>query len=130
MADTTFIKRVIEPHLRLELERTHPRSRFAERSVTLSDGSFKCDAVSEDGSIVAFFLCNRARTATGNENTGAVRKALYDIHCLKALPAMLRIVCTNDDFRQLIIRRSKRFGTGVLSSCTCSCLPISRRSSS
>ncbi|MBI3521814.1 MAG: hypothetical protein HY071_01785 [Chloroflexi bacterium] len=112
MADTTFIKRVIEPHLRRRLESRFPGRVFQERSVPLSKGSFKCDAVSDDGSIVAFFLCNRPKTATGHENSGGIKKALDDVHVLKLLPASTRLlVCTDDDFRQLVMKRSKRFGT-------------------
>lgn len=99
MADTTFIKRIIEPYLRLQWALQYPGHRFKERSVALPDGSFKCDAVSVDGSIVGLFSCNRAKTATGNENTGGVRKAFDDIHCLKYLPARTRLlVCTTRPF--------------------------------
>lgn len=111
MADTTFIKRVIEPHMRQWLGSLFPGQVFEERSVPLPDGSFRCDAVSRDGSIVALFKCSRPRTATGNENYGGVRNALHDVHCLRSLTASRRlVVCTDDGFRQLVMKRSKRFG--------------------
>lgn len=109
MADTNFIKRVIEPHLRRELETRFPGHRFEERAVALPGGVFKCDAVSEDGTIVACFLSNRAKTGTGNENTGGVRKALDDVHLLKAVSAQRRLlICTDAPFRDLVVRRSRR----------------------
>lgn len=111
MADTTFIKRVIEPHMRNWLgSRFSPHS-FQERAVALPHGSFKCDAVSEDASIVALLPTNRPKTATDRENSGGVKKALTDVHCLKLLTALRRlVVCTDDGFRQLVMKRSSRFG--------------------
>jgi hypothetical protein len=74
-------------------------------------GSFKFDAVSDDDSIVAVFLSNRARTSTGNENTGGVRKALNDIGYLKVAAAARRLVVfTHSSFGDLIKARSKRLG--------------------
>ncbi len=61
-------------------------------SVPLPRGSFSCDAVSEDLAIMAVFLSNRPRTATGRENSGGVKKALADVHCLKLLTATKRLV--------------------------------------
>lgn len=115
MADTQFIKNEIEPYM-CEWLRTHyPNSRFKERLVHLVDGSFKFDAVSEDESVVALFMCNRPRTSSGNENSGAVKKALNDIHYLQLLPrpktVRRLVVFTDAGFRDLILRRSKRLGT-------------------
>src|SRR5688572_27042891 len=111
MADTTFIKKVIEPHMRQTLASWFPGHVFQEQAVALPNGFFKCDAVSGDGSIVAFFSCNRPKTASGNPNTGGLRKALDDVHCLKSLVAVKRLmVCTDDGFRKLVMKRSERFG--------------------
>ncbi len=113
MADTQFIKRVIEPHMREWLETQFPGSAFAERSVQLPMGSFKFDAVSVDESVVAVFLSSRPKTSTGNENTGGVRKALNDIQYLKLVSARTRLaVFTDNRFRDLIRTRSKRIGCG------------------
>lgn len=112
MADTTFITRVIEPHMRDWLASKFPGHVFAEQAVPLPGGSFNCDAVSEDTSIVALLLTNRPKTAAGRENSGGVKKALTDVHCLKLLTASTRlVVCSDDGFRQLVVRRSARFGT-------------------
>ena len=112
MADTTFIKLVIEPHMRQWLLSQFPGHVFEERSVALPGGVFKCDAVSGDGSIVASFMCNRPRTATGNLNSGGLMKARSEVQGLKSMIAARRlIVCTDDDFRQLAMKQTKRFGT-------------------
>lgn len=88
-----------------------PGHTFQERAVPLPGGSFNCDAVSEDSSIVALLLTNRPKTVTGRENSGGVKKALTDVHCLKLLTASERlVVCSDEGFRQLVMRRSARFG--------------------
>ena len=113
MADTQFIKRVIEPFMRKWLELRFQGQLFQERPVPLPDGEFRFDAVSEDGSIVGLFMCNRPRTSSGNENSGAVKKALNDIHYLKLLTGQrVRLaVFTDDGFRDLVLRRSRRIGS-------------------
>lgn len=114
MADTQFIKNEIEPYLCKWLRTHYPGLRFKERLVQLFHGSFKFDAVSEDESVVGLFMCNRPRTSSGNENSGAVRKALNDIHYLQLLPnpkTVRVVVFTDAGFRDLILRRSKRLGT-------------------
>jgi hypothetical protein len=57
-------------------------------------------------------MCNRPRTASGNENTGAVKKAITDLHFLKLLsePRTRLVVFTDDGFRDLIARRGQRIG--------------------
>lgn len=112
MADTQFIKRTIEPYMRRWLEAQFPGSVFMERPVQLRDGSFKFDAVSANEAVVAHFLCGRPQTSTGNENTGARRKALNDLQQLRLLPSssVRLLVFTDDGFRELIRKRGKRIG--------------------
>ena len=124
VADTTFINRVVEPHVRLWLGSQFPGHVFSERSVSVPGGSFKFDAVSGDGSIIGLILSSRAKTATGNENYGGWRKALNDIQWLKAASASRRlVVCTNDAFRALVMRRSARLGTGGIEFIFCQLPP-------
>ena len=109
MADTTKIKTIIEPHARNWLSDQFPGHVFEEKPVQLaSGGRHKFDAVTEDGSIVAAILCNKARTRTNRENTGGVRKALTDLSYLQALPAGVQkvMVFTDDSFCNLIHRRA------------------------
>lgn len=107
MADTQFIKREVEPFLRIWLAAQYGGQRFEERPVR----RFRFDAVSEDGSVVAQFLCNRPKTASGNENSGAVKKALNDIRTLQFLPInRTRLaIFTDPGFLELVKRRSQRF---------------------
>lgn len=114
MADTTRIKKEIEPFVRAWLSKELGDTELTERPVTLlSGGVYKFDAVSEDGSIVAAILSNRPKTRTGRENTGGVRKALNDFERLKQLRGNVSkiIVFTDPEFCNLIQRRTKRFGS-------------------
>ena len=77
MADTTQIKTKIEPYIRDWLSNQFPGHHFHEKAVGLRRGKqHRFDAVSEDGSVVAAVLCNRARTRTkkNNVNTGFIKK--------------------------------------------------------
>ena len=112
LADTTPIKNEIEPYVRKWLARTLGASGLKEASVALLGGEFfKFDAVSRNENIVACVLSNRAKTVNGNENTGGVRKALNDVQALGLIPHDCRrlMVFTNQEFRDLIKRRSARY---------------------
>lgn len=126
MADTTKIKTVIEPHVRNWLSKQFPGHVFTEKPIQLTTGeSYTFDAVGEDASIVAAILCNRAKTRTGRENTGGVRKALMEISYLKAAPeGVIKVmVFTDDDFCQLIRRRASRLGTEPIQMMVCKLPP-------
>ena len=93
MVDTTKIKTVIEPYVRDWLSKQFPGHVFKEKPIQLKTGeSYTFDAVAEDASIVVAILSNRAKTKTGRENTGAVRKALLEICYLKAAPESVKKV--------------------------------------
>jgi len=83
--------------------------------------SYSFDAVSEDGSIVAAILCNRAKTRTGRENTGGVRKALAELSYLKTVPADTEkvMVFTDDSFCQLVQHRATRLGRETIKMIVC-----------
>ena len=116
MADTKFLKTRIERHVRRWLGSQFPEHEFRGRSLLLRSGKkLNFDAVSDDGSIVAAILSNRFKTRTGNENTGAVRKALLDICYLLAVPGdpTRLMVFTDTEFRDLVARRD-RLGDGSI----------------
>ena len=79
MADTTKLKRLVEPHVRKWLGREFRRGGFREKGLTLVTGKeVSFDAVSGDGSVVAAILSNRALTRTGHVNSGGLHKAETD----------------------------------------------------
>lgn len=90
MADTTFIKKEIEPYVRKWLAEKFPDHEFDEKPVSVGESTeHKFDAVAKDGTIVGDILTNRARTRTGRENTGTVRKACNDVALLNKKPIVL-----------------------------------------
>lgn len=130
MADTSPIKKEIEPFVREWLSKRCDNVVLEERSVSLpSGGSYKFDAVSLDGLIIASVLCNRPRTRTGRENTGGVRKALAEIEHMKLLPKTVRkiMVFTDLQFCELIKRRARRFGTEGIEMLVCNLTPEKER---
>jgi len=126
MVDTTKIKNVIEPYVRNWLSKQFPGHVFKEKSIKLTtSGSHSFDAVAEDTSIVAAILSSRAKTRTGRENTGGVRKALSEVGYLKVAPERVKrvMVFTDDDFCQLIRRRSSRLGIEPIQMMVCKLPP-------
>jgi hypothetical protein len=122
MADTTKIKTVIEPYVCNWLSKQFPGHVFKEKPIQLTTGkNYNFDAVTEDASVVAAILSNRAKTRTGRENTGGVRKALSEISYLNAAPKRAKkvMVFTDDDFYQLIQRRASRLGIGSIQMMVC-----------
>ena len=114
MADTTFIKREIEPYVREWLSKELVGHKFEERPLLVAPtgGMYKFDAVSEDETIVGNILSNRPFTRTGRENTGGVRKALIDFQLLSLLPQSIQpiLLFTDKGFCALVRKRTKRFG--------------------
>jgi hypothetical protein len=121
MVNTTQIKKYIEPYIRKWLSTQFTGHIFQERQIPIGNGKHKFDAVSEDGSIVGDILCNRPKTRGGNENTGAVRKALNDMNNLKSLPnnVIKLMIFTDQDFRDLVFNRSATIETQDLRMIVC-----------
>lgn len=122
MANTNKIKTEIEPAVRNWLKTQIGDDTLEERPMIFpSGGSYKFDAVSRDGRTVAAILCNRAKTRTGRENTGGVRKALAEVEHLKLLPGGISkmMVFTEPDFSNLVQRRASRFGIADITFLVC-----------
>jgi hypothetical protein len=113
MANTKEIRTKIEPFICDWLATQYKGFTFSEKKVKLpTSGTYNFDAVSQDGRIVGAVLSNRARTRTGRENTGGVRKATQDLSYLKLLPSRVTklMIFTDNDFCELIKRRALRQG--------------------
>ena len=123
MADTTFIKREIEPYVREWLSKEFAGHKFEERPLPLSlaGGIHKFDAVSEDKTIVGNILSSRRFTRTGRENTGGRRKLLNDIQFLSLLPQSIQLILvfTDGDFCALARRQCKRLGQERIRTLVC-----------
>ena len=113
MANTTRIKKEVEPYVRKWLASEFSGHRFTETSVRLKYGkNHRFDAVSEDGTIVAEILSNGAKTRSGKENTGGVRKAEGDLLRFFGIDDQTTkiMVFTDPDFLDLISRRTAGLG--------------------
>ncbi|MBN1160661.1 MAG: hypothetical protein JXA17_01770 [Dehalococcoidales bacterium] len=121
MADTKQIKTIIEPYIRNWLSSQFTGHIFKEKTVSIGLGEHKFDAVAEDGSIIGAILCNRPKTRGGNENTGAVRKALNDISHLKLLSKNVKklMIFTDSGYCELIRRRSVRLDAESINMVVC-----------
>lgn len=90
------------------------RYRTVRRSSQDKRWWFFCfDGISADESTVAYFSCSRAKTGSGRENTGAVRKVLHDIIVLGKFKRTKRCIAvfTDQEFLALMERRASRHGT-------------------
>lgn len=111
MANTQFIKQIIEPHIRGWLGEQFPGQTFLERDVPVPNGFFRFDGANADLSIVAQFTCSRSQTRSGNENFGGSRKLQNDIRSLQLATAPVKLlVFTNPAFRDLVAKRARRLG--------------------
>lgn len=128
MANTQFIKQVIEPYIRSWLAEQFPGQTFAERDVPVAGGFFRFDGVSTDTSIIAQFSCSRSQTRSGNENFGGSRKLQNDIQSLKVVASPFKVlVFTNPRFMELVARRGHRLGLDDIRFLHCA-LPIELQS--
>lgn len=99
MADTKYLRYVVEPWVRSHLEREH-RQPFAPQVLRLGPGgTHEFDAVSADGSIVASIKANSGLTSGGKHPTGKVATCLNEVYYLTLVTAHKRLlVLTNPDF--------------------------------
>ena len=117
MADTSWIRKVLEPHIRGWLSTQFMGRSFNEKLMNLAGGGRqRFDAVSDDDSVVVAILSNRAKTRTGKENTGGVHKALEELERLSRVRGSQKKVAvfTDSGFCDLMKRRtSSRMGNGI-----------------
>lgn len=130
LVNTRPIKDLIEPYMRNWLTCIYPKHIFEERIVELKwGGHHEFDAVSGDGSVVAAFLSNRAKTKGHKENTGGVRKAECDLLRFHGLGREIRkiMVFTDTDFRDLIVRRTTGLGIETIETLVCELSPYLKK---
>ena len=99
----TIIKTEVEPYVRVWLKSEFGQT-FRETKLEIVTGvGHKVDAVSEDGTIAADILSNRAVTRGGKHNTGGARKAENDFWKLANLTdtavVTRMLIFTDDGFR-------------------------------
>jgi hypothetical protein len=107
MANTTVLKKVVEPHVRRWLEEHYGKS-FEEGEVTLpliSNGRHRFDGVSKDRTIVAAIKANATRE-NGKVGVGVIKSVLAELYFLSLVKANKKaLVLTNERFFLLMRER-------------------------
>jgi hypothetical protein len=103
MADTTYLKRVVECFVRDALTREFG-TRFESRFLPLSTGgTHEFDAVSEDGRIVASIKSASGKTAGGKNPSGKIKDSIAELYFLSLATAPIRmLVLTSPEFHAIM----------------------------
>jgi len=105
MADTTFLKKVVEPYVRKILAKEYAIS-FESKVLTLhSGGTHEFDAVSADLRIIGAIKTAGGKTATGRNPSGKIKDALAELYFLTLVSAPTRIlILTSPAFYEIMNR--------------------------
>lgn len=115
MADTTYLKNVVEPFVRDQLASRYGVP-FQSRVLTLvTGGTHEFDAVSADGRVVAAIKAHSGKTARGLHPAAKVRDAEAELYYLTLVAAPIRLlVLTNREFYEIMERRlTGRLAPGI-----------------
>jgi hypothetical protein len=84
---------------------------FKPKPVTLSDGGvFKCDAVSENGAIVASICTNAGKTSSGRKATPKLMKVRSDVLFMLRTLADRRLVVTTCEDMYALCEEQRKIG--------------------
>lgn len=105
MADTTYLKRVVERTVRDALAKEFG-TRFQPRVLALTTGgTHEFDAVSEDGRIVASIKAASGKTARGKNPSGKIKDSIAELYFLSLADAPIRmLVLTSPEFHAIMSR--------------------------
>ena len=114
MADTSYIKKEVEPWVRNWLTRQFPEHRFDRRHLVLTcitqekPGSHEFDAVSEDGTVVAAIKGHSWKTSGGNLPAAKYASMYQELYFLTLVKADRRfLILTNEEMYSDFQNRSK-----------------------
>ena len=114
MADTTYIKRVVEPWVRDNWLKERYGQAFQSRMMRLSgvegtdSGQHEFDAVSEDGSIIAAIKGHSFKTVGGNLPSAKFASLYQELYFLCLVKARKRLlIFTNQEMYTDFVERSK-----------------------
>ena len=99
MADTTYLRQVVERTVRDALAKEFG-ARFEARALALTTGgTHEFDAVSEDGVVVASIKSASGKTAGGKNPSGKIKDSIAELYFLSLATAPIRVlVLTSPDF--------------------------------
>ena len=99
MADTTYLRRVVETYVRDQLSREFQQT-FSARFLPLQPGGrHEFDAVSEDRGVVASIKAASGLTAGGRNPSGKIKDCIAELYYLSLVEAPIRrLVLTTPAF--------------------------------
>ena len=106
MADTTYIKRMVEPYVRVELGREFGIN-FSSQELTLTTGgTHEFDAVSDDRKIVASIKSAGGKTARGKRPSGKIRNSEAELYYLTLVQSETKLlIFTTPEFYDIMSKR-------------------------
>lgn len=108
MADTTYLKHVVEDAIRDQLAAKYGVPFRSRRVQLVTGGTHEFDAVSEDGSVVVGIKSSGGKTSGGKIPVGKLKAAIAELYYLSLVQAQTRIlVLTDQSFYQILARRLK-----------------------
>ena len=114
MADTTYVKRTVEPWVREHWLKERYGQTFQSQTMPLSGiggpdpGKHEFDAVSEDGSIIAAIKGHSFKTAGGNLPSAKFSSLYQELYFLSLVKAKKRLlIFTNQEMYDDFVERSK-----------------------
>ena len=115
MANTSYLRYVVEPWVREQLKEKFGRD-FSPKDLVLAPGGFhEFDAVSTDGHIVGSIKANSGLTSGGNHPSGKVATVLNEVYYLTLVQAEERLlILTNPEFHAIFVKTmAGRIAAGV-----------------
>lgn len=115
MADTTLMKKVVEPHIRGVLAREFGMPFNSEILTLTTGGTHEFDAVSRDGNTVAAIKSASGRTVRGKGPSGKIKSAEAELYYLTLVSAPRRLlVLTDPEFHEIMCARLEgRLAPGI-----------------
>lgn len=106
MADTTYLKRIVEPFVRRALAEEFGMH-FGSRVLTLTTGgTHEFDAVSEDYQVIAAIKSASGKTRSKSIPSGKIKNAEAELYYLTLVTAPKRIlILTTPEFYRIMSRR-------------------------
>lgn len=105
MADTRYLTKHVEEHVRGALADQYGQPFTKERLTLTSGGHHEFDAVSADRSVIASVKSASGRTSGGNHPTGKVMACIAEMYFLTLVEAPVRaIVLTSAEMHEILVK--------------------------
>jgi len=108
MANTSYLRKVVERYVRSQLQEEYGQP-FASVVLPLTTGgTHEFDAVSEDGTIVVSIKSSSGLTATGRNPSGKIKDSIAELYFLSLVPAVERqLILTTPAFFDIFMKVMK-----------------------